>query len=159
MSEAETIGYTGVAAAEGAQANVLPENLGSGRNHPNALMLRKAHGAFQNGDVESLFALMADDIAWYLPGNNALSGTFRGRDGVMRNFGLLQQNVETYWAQGLDYFGSDDHAVLVAKVKATRGDKTLETLECLLFKVQDGKFTHVWHMALDDHAWEAFFTR
>jgi uncharacterized protein len=153
----EGVGYTGVARADGAQDNVLPETLGSGRDHPNALMLRKAHGSFQKGDVEALFALMTDDIIWYLPGHNALSGAFHGRDGVMKNFAMLQQNVDTYWAQGIDYFGSDDYAVLVARVKATRGDKSIDLMECLLFKVRDGKFSHVWHMALDDHAWDAFF--
>jgi ketosteroid isomerase-like protein len=151
--------YTGVTRAAGTADNVRPEDLGSGRNHPNALMLRHAHSSFQAGNLEALFSLFADDITWVLPGDNALSGVFVGREGVMRNFAQLQANVDTYWAQGIDYFGSDDHAVLVAKVSATRGDKSLECLECLLFKVVDGKFTHCWHMALDDKAWDAFFPK
>lgn len=127
-------------------------------DHPNARKLRQAHEAFQQGDLDALFGLMADDITWHMPGNNVLAGDFVGRAAIMESFGALQRNVDAYWAHPLDYFGSDDHVVLVALVRARKGDRVLETKECLLWRVNaDGKLAEVWHMALDEKAWDAFF--
>ena len=128
------------------------------RDHPNAIRLKQAHDAFQGGDLDALFGLMAPGITWHMPGNNALSGDFVGREAIMGSFAALQANVDAYWAYPLDYFGSDDHVVLVALVRARRGERTLECKECLLWRVDaDGKLAEVWHLALDEKAWDAFF--
>ena len=112
------------------------------RDHPNAL-----------------FGMMTLDCAWHMPGRNVLSGDFIGREAILGSFATLQANVDAYWAWPLDYFGSDDHVVLVAQVKAERGTKRLDCLECLLWRVDaKGKLAEVWHMALDEKAWDAFFS-
>lgn len=128
------------------------------RDHPNAVLLKEAHEAFQQGDLDALFGLMTDDITWHMPGNNVLAGDFVGREAIMGSFAALQRNVDAYWAHPLDYFGSDGHVVLVALVRARKGERTLETKECLLWRVDEaGKLAEVWHMALDEKAWDAFF--
>ena len=130
----------------------------TGRDHPHARMLKAAQEAFQTGDLDALFRVLAVDCAWHMPGDNILAGTFVGRDEILKNFNTLRQNVDTYWAYPLDYFGSDDHVVLVALVRARRGGRSLETKECLLWRVNEhGKLAEVWHMALDHAAWDAFF--
>jgi ketosteroid isomerase-like protein len=147
--------YTASLAQEGDAPQLRPF---SDRDHPNAVKLKQAHEAFQKGDLDALFGLMADDLVWRMPGNNVLAGDFVGRERIMESFAALQRNVDAYWAFPLDYFGSDDHVVLVALVRARKGEKTLETKECLLWRVNDeGKFAEVWHMALDERAWDAFF--
>jgi len=129
------------------------------RDHPNARMLKAAHEAFQQGDLDALFGLMADDCTWHMPGDNLLAGSFVGRDEILGSFAALQANVDAYWAWPLDYFGSDDHVVLVALVRAQRGDRILEVKECLLWRVNEaGKLAEVWHMALDHKAWDDFFS-
>lgn len=149
--------YKHIVRTEGAGDNTAPTS-GSGRDHPNAVMLRNAHGAFQNGDMEAMFALFAPDMIWHMPGNNLLAGDFIGRDGILSNFAMLAENTDSYWAQALDYFGSDDHAVLVARVQSTRKGRTLDCQEILLFKAAGGKFHECWHLALDEKAWDAFFS-
>lgn len=128
------------------------------RDHPNARRLLAAHDAFKAGDLDALFGMMTPDVVWHMPGTNALSGDFVGKEAILGSFAILQANVDAYWAWPLDYFGSDDHVVLVARVKAERGDKRLDCLECLLWRVDAaGKLAEVWHMALDENAWDAFF--
>jgi ketosteroid isomerase-like protein len=128
------------------------------RDHPNAIKLKQAHDAFKAGNLDALFDLMRPDVKWHMPGKNALSGTYVGREEIMRNFALLQQNVDAYWAHALDYFGSDDHVALVAQVRARRGNKTLDVQECMLWHVDsDGKLAECWHMACDHLAWDEFF--
>ena len=66
--------------------------------------------------------------------------------------------MAAYWAWPLDYFGSDDHVLPVAQVRAARGEKRLDCLECLLWRVDGaGRLAAVSHMALDEKAWDAFF--
>lgn len=128
------------------------------RDHPNALKLKAAHDAFKAGDIEALFGMMTPDAAWHMPGRNVLSGDFIGRDAILGSFAQLQANVDEYWAWPLDYFGSDDHVVLVAQVRARRGERRLDCLECLLWRLDGaGRLAEVWHMALDEAAWDAFF--
>lgn len=148
--------YTDVLARTGEAPKLRPF---TDRDHPNARMLKSAHEAFQAGDLDALFSLLADDCVWRMPGNNVLAGNFVGREQIMQSFARLQQSVDSYWAFPLDYFGSDDHVVLVALVRATRRGKTLEVKECLLWRVNEhGKLAEVWHMALDHDAWDAFFS-
>ncbi len=127
-------------------------------DHPNAHALYAAHKAFQTGDVEALFAKMADDVVWHMPGNNVLAGSYHGRDEIMRNFGMLQAAVDSYWAHPLDYFGSDNHVVLVAEVRATKGDKTLLTKEAMTWRVEGGKLKECWHLCVEPEKWDAFFS-
>ena len=149
-------GYTDALAPVGEAPPMRPFGA---RDHPNAVMLKDAHDAFKAGNVDALFGLMADDAVWNMPGKNALSGRFVGRDAILASFATLGQYVDAYWAHPLDYFGSDHHVVLVADVHARRGDKLLETKECLLWRLDGaGKLAEVWHMALDEEAWDAFFT-
>ncbi|MBL0923792.1 MAG: nuclear transport factor 2 family protein [Sphingomonadaceae bacterium] len=149
-------GYSSALAAEHEAPPMRP--LGDG-DHPNAHMLYKAHSAFKAGDVEALFSAMADDVVWHVPGDNALAGTYRGREEILRNFGMLQAAVDAYWAHPLDYFGSDDHAVLIAEVRARKGDRTLETKEAMTWRVENGKLKECWHMCLEPEKWDAFFVK
>lgn len=148
--------YSDALAKEGEAPPMRP--LGP-RDHPNAHMLYAAHRAFQTGDIDALFDKMAPDVVWHMPGDNVLAGTYHGRDEILRNFGMLQQAVDAYWAHPLDYFGSDDHVVLVALVRARRGAKRLETKEAMTWRVEDSKLKECWHMCLEPEKWDAFFSR
>ena len=48
--------------------------------HPNTEIARRAYDAFLTGDMETMGALMSDEIVWHAPGDNALSGTYSGKD-------------------------------------------------------------------------------
>ena len=53
---------------------------------PHALLerLHAAQGAFYaGGPPEPLRALLADDIVWTVPGDNAIAGRYEGADAVM----------------------------------------------------------------------------
>jgi uncharacterized protein len=148
---------TGYSAALMAEHEAPPMRPLGAADHANAHMLYNAHSAFKAGDVDALFAAMADDVVWHVPGHNILAGTYRGRDEILRNFGMLQAAVDAYWAHPLDYFGSDDHAVLIAVVRARKGEKTLETKEAMTWHVENGKLKECWHMCLEPEKWDAFF--
>lgn len=143
--------------ADGDSSGIPPVRPLTERDHPNARMLKEAHESFQAGDFERLFEIFHEDMTWRVPGDNRLSGVFRGREEIMKNFGTLSEVTDSYWAHPLDYFGSDDHVVLVAHVRATRGDKVLDEKEALVFRVKDGKLAECWHLGFDPQGWDEFF--
>ena len=149
---------TGYSSALAAEHDAPPMRPLTDRDHPNAHRLHAAHDAFKQGDVEAMFAHMAPDAVWHMPGNNVLAGDFVGREEILRNFGMLQQAVDAYWAHPLDYYGSDDHVTLIAEVRARKGDRTLETKEAMTWRLEDGKLKECWHICLEPDKWDAFFS-
>jgi uncharacterized protein len=85
-------------------------------DHPNAVALRKGYEAFAAGDMETVGALFADDIAWHQSGNSPLSGDFAGKDAV---FGIFAQLAEltagTFGQEIHDLLANDEHAVVMVE--------------------------------------------
>jgi len=148
-------GYSSALAAEHDAPMMRPL---TEKDHEHAHMLYAAHKAFQNGDVDTLFASIAEDAIWHMPGENSLAGDYVGHAEIMRNFGMLQEAVDAYYAYPLDYYGSDDHVTLIAEVRARKGDKSLHTKEAMTWRIEDGKLKECWHLCLEPDKWDAFFS-
>jgi len=149
---------TGYASALAAEHDAPPMRPLTDKDHPSAHMLYAAHKAFQNGDLDGLFAHIAEDAVWHMPGENVLAGSYKGHAEIMRNFGMLQEAVDAYWAHPLDYYGSDDHVTLIAEVHARKGDRELHTKEAMTWRVEDGQLKECWHLCLEPEKWDAFFS-
>ncbi len=92
--------------------------------HPNAALLRKGHEAFSNGDRATLTEIIAEDALWHVAGKGPFSGDYRGRKAV---FGMFDKMAElsggTIKIKDHDFLGTDQHAVALFKIIATRGGK------------------------------------
>ena len=51
--------------------------------HPHAAAARHGFERFVGGDVAALLGLFAPDAVWHVPGENAMSGDYRGRDEIV----------------------------------------------------------------------------
>jgi ketosteroid isomerase-like protein len=51
--------------------------------HPNERLLRHKYDERARRDDASLFAILAEDVVWHVPGRSAISGVYRGRADVM----------------------------------------------------------------------------
>lgn len=129
------------------------------QEHPNADLVRRAHAAFKAGDHAEVSALFADDILWTVGGEGPQTGTTIGMANVMANFGQIMEMTEgTYFADPVDYVGSDDHAINISHLTAKRPDgRSIDIYEAVIFKVRDGKLVEAQHIAYDEKAWEDFF--
>src|ERR1700724_2508350 len=58
--------------------------------HLNARLIREFHDAqnlfYAGGDQEHVRGMLAEDVAWHVPGRSAIAGDYRGRDEVLRYF-------------------------------------------------------------------------
>jgi uncharacterized protein len=127
--------------------------------HPNVDLVQRGYEAFAAGDIATLNELFADDIVWHSPGNNQLSGTFRGKDEVFAN---LQKNVEltggTFKLDIHTILADDDHAVTLLRATAQReGGKSLDDNTVQVFHIKDGKVTESWLHPSDAIASDEFW--
>lgn len=126
--------------------------------HRNEELVRQGFKAFEQGDLETLSGLFADDATWHSAGNSPVAGVFTGKDEIFANFGEVQQRVDTLEQNIHDVLANDDHAVALVKTKATRGGKQLEQDQAFVFHVDDEKVQSVWLLNFDTREADEFWS-
>jgi ketosteroid isomerase-like protein len=127
-------------------------------DHPNAVALRKGYAAFAAGDMETVAALFADDIAWHQAGNSPLAGDVAGKDAVFGIFGqLVELTGGTFGQEIHDLLANDDHAVVMVEQwweqpHQFRGNGVH------VWHMKDGIAIETWLMAQDQAAADAALT-
>jgi uncharacterized protein len=61
--------------------------------HPNEDIVREYLRAFNEGDLDRVSELLADDVVIHFPGRNPMSGEKRGKDEVMSFFRVMIQRA------------------------------------------------------------------
>ncbi len=124
-------------------------------DHPNAEALRKGYAAFAAGDMETVAALFADDVAWHQSGNGPLAGDFVGKDAVFGEFArLVEVTAGTFGQQIHDLFADDEHAVALVE-QWWEQPRPYRGKAVHVWHVKDGISTEAWLMDLDQAAADA----
>ena len=118
--------------------------------HPNEEIARSGAEALSKGDMEGLLSLHTDDIVVHFPGRGPLAGDHRGKDGVAQMFGFGPEMVTH------DILATDDHAVVLNKIRATRGGKIQEQDQVVVMHIEGGKVAEVWLQFSDQQAMDEF---
>ena len=94
---------------------------------------KKAYTAFQNGDVAGAMENLSDEIEWVVPGESAVSGTYRGKDEVL---GFWMKLAEKNFTTTPEHFLGDDERVVVL-TRTTVADQAADSVDVMTFR--DGK--------------------
>ena len=102
-------------------------------------------GAIGRGDREALLALVAEDIAWIIPGKDwPLAGTHRGQAGLANLLETASKSMETS-TEPREFVAQGDRVLVVGfargKIKAT--NKTFEDDWIFAITVRDGRLTNI----------------
>ena len=98
---------------------------------------KKGYAAFDKGDVETVLNDYDDSVEFVIPGTNAVSGTYRGKDGVKELFGkIAEQNFKITPSR----FLADDDVVVVLSQVSAGGESGLQADA---FTYRDGKIVKV----------------
>jgi ketosteroid isomerase-like protein len=125
--------------------------------HPNAELLERAFGAFGR-DPMVVARSLADDVVWRVPGANAMSGEYRGRNDVLRFLRQTFVLTDRTYRTELQYVVADDlRAVAVYRAQGEREGRTLDIQQALLCEVRDGQIADVTAVPLDFAAFESFW--
>ena len=121
--------------------------------HPNEELARSEMEAALRGDFEGMLAHYTDDVVLHYPGRNALSGTYRRKDGLRE---WVRRLEELLGAEGSltrtlhDILASDDHAVQLVSVTARRANGRSASWNAVaVMHVRDGKISEMW-LHIDD---------
>ena len=75
---------------------------------------KKAYAAFAAADVDGASADLDDQIEWIVPGESAISGTYRGKDEVI---GFWMKLAEKGFTTTPEHFlGDDDRVVVLTRI-------------------------------------------
>jgi len=131
--------------------------------HPNAVTVRRGFEAYYSGRLDVLGEYSADNVVFHFAGNNAMSGTYQGRDAVMdalaraRGGGGTQSDVITQSVESV--LASDDHVIAFYHLTHERDGKTLDVVQALAMKVNaEGKISEGWFLASDQRGFDQFWS-
>jgi ketosteroid isomerase-like protein len=112
--------------------------------HPHAMLVREGYEAFQRGDMETLRGMMTGDCTHHVPGSHPLSGDYKGIDNILDGYyarlssetgGSLRVELRSVFVDGRG------HAVSVHRFTADRGDKHLDEMGGIVFRIVGDKIT------------------
>ena len=126
--------------------------------HPNLKVIYSFFDCYNNGDMEGIKKVMAEDIKWHIPGNHPLSGTKNGIQEVMNYFDLLSKG--SFRAEHL-VMGVNDHYVLDChrNISNIANMENFNQLSCLLWKIEHQKIIEVFNFPQDQASTDAFFNQ
>ena len=126
--------------------------------HPNAVAVRRSFEAWNSGRVDAIREYLSEDAVMHFAGNNAMSGTYRGRDAVMDALARASQG----WGHHTDVESvlvSDDHIMVFHHGTGEHEGTPYDVVPVIAMKLgPDGKVTEAWNLANDQRAWDQFWS-
>ena len=124
--------------------------------------LHAAQGAFYaGGPAEPLRALLADDIAWHVPGDNAIAGVYVGREAVLDYFARRRDLAANSFRMhpGDILTGDGDSVAVLTDGTATIGgvEHRWSTVGLYRFR-DDGLLAACWLLPLDSKAFDVVWS-
>ena len=120
----------------------------------NETVARELNDAFNALDLQRLDALIADDIVWHQIGQPDVRGKAAMRampqPGAGGDFEIS--------ARAHDVLASDEHAVVLTDVTATRAGRSLNYRTAEIYHIRNGQVIERWAFSDDTAAIVAFFS-
>lgn len=124
----------------------------------NEQIVRDGYDAFGTGDMEKLSSLFNPDIVHHVPGNNQLTGEYKGIDNVLGLYGKLFELTGGNFSADLQSVKVDgDTVTSVHRNKGEHDGRTLDSDTSLVFTITDGKITRIDEQPSDQAAEDAFW--
>ena len=127
--------------------------------HPNAATARRCAEAWNSGRLDVFREYLSEDAVMHFAGNNAMSGTYRGRDAVMDALARVIQAGGPQHTEVEAILASDDHVISFYRTISEHDGKTLDVVQAFSMKVNaEGKLTEAWSLANDQRAFDQFWS-
>jgi ketosteroid isomerase-like protein len=113
--------------------------------HPNEEVARNVTDALSKRDMDRFFSYQGDDIVMHFPGRSSMAGEYRGKEGLAQLFQHQMQVLDSPpQIENHDVLANDDHAVILNKVRASRGGQTIEQQQVVVMHIKEGKVRETW---------------
>ena len=113
--------------------------------NPNEQLVRNFFAAFDNGDMQALGDILADDVIHHEPGLSDLAGDYEGKEMVFDFFRRIGERTNgTLHIEAVrDVFGSDDRAVALFTAAGERDGEVISWDVAEVYEVKAGKITDI----------------
>jgi ketosteroid isomerase-like protein len=111
--------------------------------------------AYAGGPIDSLRALLSDDVVWHVPGRSLIAGEHRGIDSVLAYF--EQRRAITGATLRVIVHGTamvGDRVVQLAGGRAEREGRELTWETVGVFRVAAGRIAECWLVPFDQYAFD-----
>ena len=126
--------------------------------HPNAVTVWRSFEAWNSGRVDVIREYLSDDAVLHFAGNNAMSGTYRGRDAVMDALARASQGWSTH-TDVESVLVSDDHIMVFHHGTGEHEGTPYDVVPVIAMKLDpDGKVAEAWNLANDQRAFDQFWS-
>ena len=123
-------------------------------------VVRDAVTAMTTGDMESLPGYFDENVVVHVPGNNQISGDYKGRDAFFGDFmgKMMGLTGGQFMIEPHDFASSDDHVVGIYNITTAREGNQYSYRHVNVYHVRDGKIAEVWQHPGDGAAWNDFWS-
>ncbi|WP_168928710.1 nuclear transport factor 2 family protein [Sinomonas albida] len=122
-------------------------------------VIRRVYDLLAEGKLAEVMELFAPDAVWSMPGQNALTGEWRGRDAIMNE--LLPKIAEfsgsTFRATLIDVADGGEHSFALRRSQAERDGQSIDYLLCDVLRIEDGLIRSIQTYPWDARAQDAFW--
>jgi ketosteroid isomerase-like protein len=137
---------------------------GQGQAHPNVRLLEafyQAQAAFYAGgdDTAALRDLLADDIAWHVPGRSPIAGHYHGYQEVLGYFAARRAQAKaTFRVLPRAILADDQRVVQLADGQMERDGK-LQTWQTVgVFRIADDRIAECWLVPFDQYLFDELWS-
>jgi ketosteroid isomerase-like protein len=124
-------------------------------NDPKLDAVARFFAAYAEQDSSGISMVLADDVAWTIPGHHPLSGTKHGRDEVLSFFDELAKTG--FQAEPIFLESNDEYVVDIHRGWSTQGIGQVDTTWALVWHFgPDNKVDRVINLSGDQHQMDAF---
>jgi ketosteroid isomerase-like protein len=123
--------------------------------------LHAAQAAFYSGQDDSAVRdVLTEDIAWHVPGDNAIAGDYHGIDEVLDYFTRRRDRANgTFRMHPRDVLtGTGDHVAALTDGTATIGGVEHSWSTVGLYRLRDERIAECWLLPLDPVAFDAIWS-
>lgn len=126
---------------------------------PDLDVLNQVYEALAAGDLDTVMAFLAADVAAHVPGRSPVAGDYLGKEAVAgyvatlaeRSGGSLRFEPHAVMVTGR-------HGAALVRDVAERDGETLDMNNVHVWHVIDGTLTEVWIYPGDQYAWDTFWS-
>lgn len=120
---------------------------------PDADVVRRFYAAFAHGSDDDLAALLDPDVQWHVPGANALSGTYVGRDATLALFGGRGAGSAF---DVLDVLTGEQFVMVLVRHRSTGGDGGSVSRFVHVLRTRESRIIESWHFDEDQRRLDEF---
>lgn len=122
-------------------------------------IVRRTYELFAEGKIAEAAEHYAPDAVWTFPGDNAVTGEYKGRDAIVNELvpKLVKLSQGSYKATLADVADSAEHTFALQHSQAQRDGQSRNYFVCNIFTVRDGLIRSVETYPFDAQAQDSFW--